>query len=284
MGFKIEVTAGAAAAGFLSLLPFPCPFPFFLLLGEGLRPPPPCLSLQVSPSLQVPAAKKARPAAVDERRQAAAEGEAGPLAAATEPEERRRLKRAAERPASGSAEFWPASPAAAEARAACSSVSVAASVFAWGRSSGSSDGAGSQVAAPALRTAGSAAGVQGVSEQLVPVQFVQCALLCVPPSPVPPVGHMPMRLGRSGLWCLSCYGKPAGNYRVWLRGRCSELRPPAAAPAGLSAALLRSGPLDADASEPLRIRHALLVAAARVVPVLPAARPQEAGGRQVEEH
>ena len=204
----------------------------------------PTLPLQALEFGAAPAAKKARPAAVDERRQAAAEGEAGPLAAATEPEERRRLKRAAERPASVSAEFWPASPAAAEARAACSSVSVAASVVAWGRSSGSSDGAallaGSQVAAPALRTAGSAAGVQGVSEQLVPVQFVQCALLCVPPSPVPPVGHMPMRLGRSGLWCLSCYGKPAGNYRVWLRGRCSELRPLAAAPAGLSAAWVRA--------------------------------------------
>ena len=57
------------------------------------------------------------------------------------------------------------------------------------------------------------------------------------------------------------------------------MRPIAAAPAGLSAALLRAGPLDADASEGLRTRHALLLAAARVVPVPAAASPR---GRQAE--
>jgi hypothetical protein len=97
-------------------------------------------------------------------------------------------------------------------------------------------------------------------------------------------GHLAIKLGRSGLWCLRCFCKPIGHYQAWLRECCAREQPPHAMPRALTAALLRARPIDGDASEGLRTRHALLVAAARVVPALPAARPQEAGGMQVEEH
>ena len=72
---------------------------------------------------------------------------------------------------------------------------------------------------------------------------------------------------------------------MWLRERCSDERPPSAAPSRLSVALLRTGDLEAGASEALRIRHAVLLAAARVVPVPAAAFRfgDQAGGRQVQE-
>ena len=97
----------------------------------------------------------------------------------------------------------------------------------------------------------------------------------------PYVGHMALRLGRSGLWCLRCFAQPVGDYRVWLRGRCSDERPPSVAPRSLSAALLRAGDLDANASEALRRRFAVLLASARVVPVPVAAfrEGDQAGGR-----
>ncbi len=63
------------------------------------------------------------------------------------------------------------------------------------------------------------------------------------------------------------------------------MSPPSAMPSSLSAALLRSGGLDANASEAFRRRHAVLYSFARVVPVLAAFPPevrQEEG--QVEEH
>ena len=82
----------------------------------------------------------------------------------------------------------------------------------------------------------------------------------------PYANHKALRLGRSGLWCLRCLSKPVGDHRVWLKERCSEERPPSVAPSGLSAALLRAGDLDANASEALRSRYALLLASARVVP------------------
>ena len=107
------------------------------------------------------------------------------------------------------------------------------------------------------------------------------AALCVQPY----VSHKALRLGRSGLWCLRCFTQPVGDYRVWLKGRCSEERPPSATPSRLSASLLRAGDLEANASEALRSRHAALLAAARVVPV-PAAASRgrlQAGGRQVQE-
>ena len=59
-----------------------------------------------------------------------------------------------------------------------------------------------------------------------------------------------------------------------------HMRPPSAMPSSLSAALLRTGGLDAKASEALRRRHALLLASARVVPVPEAAFPR--GVRQEE--
>ena len=97
----------------------------------------------------------------------------------------------------------------------------------------------------------------------------------------PYVGHMALRLGRSGLWCMRCFTQPIGDYRVWLRGRCSDERPPSVAPSSLSAALLRAGDLDAHASEALRRRFAVLLASARVVPVPVAAfrEGDQAGGR-----
>ena len=58
------------------------------------------------------------------------------------------------------------------------------------------------------------------------------------------------------------------------------MRRPSAMPSSLSAALLRTGGLDAKASEALRRRHALLFADARVVPVPEAAFPR--GVRQEE--
>ena len=101
----------------------------------------------------------------------------------------------------------------------------------------------------------------------------------------PYVGHMALRLGRSGLWCMRCFTQPTGDYRVWLRGRCSDERPPSVAPSSLSAALLRAGDLDANASEALRSRFAALVASARVVPIPVVAFRvgSKAGGRQVQE-
>ncbi len=64
------------------------------------------------------------------------------------------------------------------------------------------------------------------------------------------------------------------------------MSPPSAMPSSLSAALLRSRGLDANASEALHRRHAVLYAFARVVPVPVAAFPpefrQEEG--QAEEH
>ena len=57
-------------------------------------------------------------------------------------------------------------------------------------------------------------------------------------------------------------------------------------PGSLSAALLRSGDLDANASEALRRRYDVLSAFARVVPVPAPAFPPEArqDQGQVEEH
>ena len=234
----------------------------------------------------------------------------GPLAAAAGPDERRRLKRAAERPAGDADEPRAVSQAAVEARAACSSVSVAAMVAAWGRCEGSGldavHSAGRQAAAPSSRAAGAAGGPAGSSalpgaeplpafgsEQPVPVQPVQplsfakrarlaSVVQAGPPALCwqPYASHMALRLGRSGLWCLSCFSQPVGDYRVWLRGRCSDERPPSAAPSSLSAALLRTRDLDANASEALRRRHAVLLASARVVPVPRAALAGfQAGGR-----
>ena len=102
----------------------------------------------------------------------------------------------------------------------------------------------------------------------------------------PHVCHTALRLGRSGLWCLTCFKKPVGDYRAWLKERCLEVAPPLAMPSSLAAALLRSGELDANASEPIRRRHAVLSALARVVPVPRAAFPREARQEegQVEEH
>jgi hypothetical protein len=91
--------------------------------------------------------------------------------------------------------------------------------------------------------------------------------------------HLSARLGRSGLWCLKCYGKPSGNYRVWLQQRCSGEQPVGAAPATLLQAVLRAGQPDAEASAGIRARHACLLALARVVPVPAAALPR---GRQGE--
>ena len=233
-----------------------------------------------------------------------------PLAAAAGPDERRRLKRAAERPAGDADEPRAVSQAAVEARAACSSVSVAAMVAVWSRCEGSGldavHSAGRQAAAPSSRAAGTAGGAAGSSalpgaeplpafgsEQPVPVQPVQqlsfakrarlaSAVQAGPPALCwqPYASHMALRLGRSGLWCLSCFSQPVGDYRVWLRGRCSDERPPSAAPSSLSAALLRARDLDANASEALRRRHAVLLASARVVPVPRAALAGfQAGGR-----
>ncbi len=81
----------------------------------------------------------------------------------------------------------------------------------------------------------------------------------------PFVSHSATRVGRSGLWCLRCFGKPVGPYQVLLRWRCSDERPPEAIPGSLGAALLRAGPLEVSATENLRARHAVLLAAARVV-------------------
>ena len=90
--------------------------------------------------------------------------------------------------------------------------------------------------ATAVLVADGAAGVAGAallapgvgSEQPVqPVQPVPCAkrarLVCPvkagPPafSWEPYVGHMATKVGRSGLWCLRCVGKPVGDYRVAAR-------------------------------------------------------------------
>jgi hypothetical protein len=133
-----------------------------------------------------------------------------------------------------------------------------------------------------------------VSEQLVqPAPRTKRARLVCPVKAGPPAfsfapydGHLAVKLGRCGLWCLRCFSKPACPYQAWLRERCSDERPLTAMPGGLSAALLRAGPLDANASEGVCRRHALLLGAARVVPV-PAAAFQlegQAGGRQVQEH
>ena len=199
------------------------------------------------------------------------------------------------------------SPAAAEARAACKAGVVAEAVAAWGAARPSSAGAGPA----ASGTVAAAAAMQQSAEDLaawpgVPVDlpalpelpaepcvssactgpFAKRARLVVGVEASPPAfalqpyrSHTATKLGRSGLWCLSCFSKPVGDYRVWLHGRCADEQPPGAAPAQLLNALLRAGPLDADASEGLRRRHASLLAVARVVPVPPAAWPQ---GRQDE--
>ena len=280
-------------------------------------PQSPCTPLGPATVLaEEPAVKKPRLADGVARLWAAAAVVPGPLAAAAGPEERRRLKRAADRPAGGAVEPRAENQASAAARAKCSSVSVAAMVAAWGRCEGiglaAGRLAGRQAAAPSLRAAGIV--------QLVPLQPVQHVPVPVQPVPVPlqpvqpvqPVpltsakrarlasvvqagpsvlswqpyaGHMALRLGRGGLWCLYCFTQPVGDYRVWLRGRCSHVSPPSAAPSSFSAALLRSRDLDANASEALRRRFTLLRATARVVPVPGAAFPagRQAGGRQVQE-
>jgi hypothetical protein len=81
----------------------------------------------------------------------------------------------------------------------------------------------------------------------------------------PYVGHMAVKVGR-GLWCLRCFGRPAGDYRAWKRGRCSELQPPQAMPGILHGELLRSKPLDANASDAVRARHAHLASWVRNLP------------------
>ena len=95
-------------------------------------------------------------------------------------------------------------------------------------------------------------------------------------------GDLATRLGRSGLWCLHCFRRPAGPYQAWLRERCREEQPIPAMPVALSSALLRAGPIDADTSDCLRRRLAVLLASARVARAAgcqPAG--EEAGGRQV---
>ena len=96
--------------------------------------------------------------------------------------------------------------------------------------------------------------------------------------------HLSTKLGRSGLWCLRCFGKPAGDYRVWLRGRCYGEQPPETIPGGLATALLRAGPLEAQASEVVKARHRTLLQVAGQVPVpRRATQGGQAGGRQVQE-
>ena len=250
-----------------------------------------------------PAAKKPRLEDGAGRLWVAAAVGPAPLAAAAGPVERRQLKRAAHRPAEGAAEPLAASQAAAAARAECSSISVAALVATWSR--GGSSSFGDAVLPACVPVPVVLVPVQPV--QLVPINAVQleprpelaapppsrakrarmaCAVQSGPPalSWQPYSCHKALRLGRSGLWCLSCFSQPVGDYRVWLRERCSDERPPSAAPSRLSAALLRTGDLEAGASEALRIRHAVLLAAARVVPVPAAAFRfgDQAGGRQVQ--
>jgi hypothetical protein len=87
-------------------------------------------------------------------------------------------------------------------------------------------------------------------------------------------GHLATRLGRSGLWCLRCHRKPVGPYQAWPKETCFDEQPISAMPVALASALLRAGPLAADAAEGLRIWHGLLLAAARVVPVAAAAFAQ----------
>jgi hypothetical protein len=274
-----------------------------------------------------PPAKRARPAggAVTENPWAlreTVEGSMGPLAAAAGPIERRRLKETV------------VSQAALEARAACSSASVAGLSAFWSRSilgvvqsAGPSAVLGQSAASGAELAASDAASdavvrkawlQQPAMSESVPVCVPVPVPVHVPPGQLEPgprpavqtlsrakqarqatvapagpaalcvqpyVSHKALRLGRSGLWCLRCFTQPVGDYRVWLKGRCSEERPPSATPSRLSASLLRAGDLEANASEALRSRHAVLLAAARVVPV-PAAASRgrlQAGGRQVQE-
>ena len=61
------------------------------------------------------------------------------------------------------------------------------------------------------------------------------------------------------------------RYQAWLKARCFDEQPISAMPVALGSVLLRAGPIDANASEGLRTRHAALLAASRVVPVPPAA-------------
>ena len=108
------------------------------------------------------------------------------LGGSCRPEERRRLKRAADRPAGGAVEPRAENQAAAAARAECSSVSVAALVAAWGRCEGSGLAAGSlaghQATTPSLRAAVAAqlAPVQPVHVPVQPVQLVPVPVQLVP--------------------------------------------------------------------------------------------------------
>ena len=261
-----------------------------------------------------PAVKEPRLADGVARLWAAAAVVPGPLAAAAGPEERRRLKRAADRQGEGAAHA--AEPTEASSHCGKNRTLPIDLAGDWplggpkcplggpkceGRAAGSSVVAG---AVPLLAWE---------SVQLVPVQPVLVQPVQLEPGPGPAaqplsrakrarfipeaqsgppalcwqpyVGHMALRLGRSGLWCMRCFTQPIGDYRVWLRGRCSDERPPSVAPSSLSAALLRAGDLDANASEALRSRFAALLASARVVPIPVVAfrAGSQAGGRQVQE-
>ena len=196
-----------------------------------------------------------------------------PLAAAAGPEARRRLKQGRCRSAaSACGEGSPSSPAAASEPASLDLVpgpALAASI------------AGTVLAAE-LATS-TAVVLQGACFALGPrVCSMSRArkagstneVAAGPPalSREPYSGHLATRLGRSGLWCLHCFRRPAGPYQAWLRERCRQEQPISAMPVALSSALLRA--IDADASDCLRRRLAVLLAAARVVPVPQAANPQ----------
>ena len=198
-----------------------------------------------------------------------------PLAAAAGPEVRRRLKQGRCRSAaSACGEGAPSTPASASEPASLDHVpgpALAASVV---------------VAEPASE-------IETTTGDR-PVRAVSCAYKAGLVSEVaagPPAlcwehysGHLATRLGRSGLWCLRCYRRPVGPYQTWLKERCFDEQPISAMPVALISALLRAGPIDADASDGLRRRFALRLAAARVVPVPnavgPQARRQEEGRLQ----
>jgi hypothetical protein len=80
-------------------------------------------------------------------------------------------------------------------------------------------------------------------------------------------GHWPMFIGR-GLRCLRCFAKPSGDYRVWKRGRCLELKPLHSMPGDMVSDVLRAGPPGVGAPTGMVSRHAALVECARRMPAV----------------